>query len=153
MAAYTPVMRTHEGNRPDLNCQFDYDEETLEHFKRMVAIHVRLKPYFQLLNAENAIAGMPFMRSLYTHYPTDKTKNIQYEYLLGSDLLISPVLNAGEYEHDVFLPEDEWIFLWDEKPYNGGNYKVLSPLGKPPVFVRTNSKYREMLLKMKEDAE
>lgn len=153
MAAYTPVMRTHEGNRPDLNCQFDYDEDTLEHFRKMVAIHVRLKPYFQILNEENATTGLPFMRSLYTHYPTDKTKNIQTEYLLGRDLLICPVLKAGENEHNVFLPEDEWIYLWDEQHYSGGTYKITSPLGKPPVFVRMKSPYREMLIRMKEDIE
>jgi len=153
MAAYTPVMRTHEGNRPDLNCQFDYDEETLEHFRRMVAIHVRLKPYFQILNEENATTGLPFMRSLYTHYPTEKTKNIQTEYLLGRDLLICPVLKAGENEQNVFLPEDEWIYLWNEQHYSGGSHTITSSLGKPPVFVRMKSPYREMLIRMKEDEE
>jgi len=34
MAAFTPVMRTHEGNRPEDNWQFDSDDETLEHLQR-----------------------------------------------------------------------------------------------------------------------
>ena len=35
MAAFTPVMRTHEGNRPRDNLQIDQDPEVLAHFARM----------------------------------------------------------------------------------------------------------------------
>jgi len=151
LAAFTPVMRSHEGNRPDLNCQFDCDDEALEHLKKMVNIHVNLKPYLQILNEENANTGVPFMRSLYTHYPSEETKNIQDEFLLGPDLLISPVLKPDENVHEVFLPEDEWIYLWDETLFKGGKHLIASPMGTPPVFIRKGSNYKELLLKIKEE--
>jgi len=151
LAAFTPVMRSHEGNRPDLNCQFDCDDEALEHLKKMVNIHVNLKPYLQILNEKNANTGVPFMRSLYTHYPSEETKNIQDEFLLGPDLLISPVLKPDENVHEVFLPEDEWIYLWDETLFKGGKHLIASPMGTPPVFIRKGSNYKELLLKIKEE--
>lgn len=149
-AAFTPIMRTHEGNQPDLNCQFDFDDETLEHLSNMVSLHVKLKPYLKTLSRENSETGLPFMRSLYTHYPSQETKDIQYEYLLGRDMLVSPVIKEGETEHTVFLPNDEWIYLWDETTFNGGTHIIHSPLGKVPVFIRKDSQYKETLLKIKE---
>ncbi|CAF4629741.1 unnamed protein product, partial [Rotaria magnacalcarata] len=45
MATFNIVMRTHEGNRPDSNAQFDNDEICLAFFARMSRIHAHLKPY------------------------------------------------------------------------------------------------------------
>jgi len=150
LAAFTPVMRTHEGNRPEINCQFDFDDEALDHLATMVSIHVNLKPYLQKLNEENSRSGIPFMRSLYTHYPTEDTKDIQYEFLLGRDILVSPVIKPSEEKHEVFLPDDEWIDLWDENEYKGGVHTIASPIGKPPVFIRKKSQFKTELLTIKE---
>jgi len=150
LAAFTPVMRTHEGNRPEINCQFDFDDEALDHLATMVSIHVNLKPYLQKLNEENSKSGIPFMRNLYTNYPTEDTKDIQYEYLLGRDILVSPVIKPGEENHEVFLPDDVWIDLWDEKEYRGGVHTIASPIGKPPVFIRKKSQFKTELLTIKE---
>jgi len=103
-----------------------------------------------MLNEENSKSGIPFMRSLYTHYPCEETKNIQYEFLLGRDILMSPVIKPGEDSHEVFLPDDDWIHLWDESEYKGGVYTIASPIGKPPVFIRKKSQYKNTLLKIKE---
>ena len=37
-SAFTPMMRTHEGNRPGDNWQFDGDAETIAHFARMTTV-------------------------------------------------------------------------------------------------------------------
>ena len=69
MAAFTPVMRTHEGNRPGDNHQFDSDEETLEHLAAMTKLYTHLKPYMQAAVAENTNKGRdsnPRYVSVYT---------------------------------------------------------------------------------------
>ena len=48
-AAFTPIMRTHEGNRPDSNWQFDSDEETVFLFRRMTKCFTMLGPYLKLI--------------------------------------------------------------------------------------------------------
>lgn len=45
-AAFTLIMRNHEGNSPEVNWHLNSDRETLLHFARMSKIHVYLKPYF-----------------------------------------------------------------------------------------------------------
>lgn len=53
-SAFTPMMRTHEGNRPGDNWQFDGDAETIAHFARMTTIFTTLKPYIKQAVAQNA---------------------------------------------------------------------------------------------------
>ncbi|RFB12074.1 alpha-glucosidase [Bacillus sp. HNG] len=149
MGAFTPVMRTHEGNRPDDCFQFDGDEETLEHFARMSNIYVALAPYTKELVATNSKMGTPVQRPLFMHYEQDETAyDIQYQYLYGSDLLVAPVHQEGKKEWEVYLPSDEWVHIWTGKEYNGGYITVDAPVGYPPVFYRKNSSRAELFTKI-----
>ncbi|RBW67368.1 alpha-glucosidase [Bacillus taeanensis] len=145
MGAFTPVMRTHEGNRPDDCFQFDGDEETLEHFARMTNVYVKLAPYTKELVKMNAESGLPVQRPLFMHYEEDeKSYDIQYQYLYGSDLLVAPVYEEKKEKWSVYLPEDEWVHLWTGEEYNGGGVEVDVPLGYPAVFYRKNSVFAKL---------
>ncbi len=95
-SAFTPMMRTHEGNRPGDNWQFDGDAETIAHFARMTTVFTTLKPYLKQAVAQNAATGLPVMRPLFLHYENDAaTYTLKYQYLLGQDLLVAPVHEQG----------------------------------------------------------
>lgn len=142
--AFTPLMRTHEGNRPGDNWQFDHDEETIEAIKVMTNVHVSLKPYLVDLVAENANSGTPVMRPLFLHYDELQFYSMKDQYLLGPDMLVAPILEEGASKRDVVLPEGEWIHLFTKKPYQGGTYTVEAPLLQPPVFYRKGSNYTQV---------
>ncbi|MBY6036931.1 alpha-glucosidase [Fictibacillus nanhaiensis] len=145
MAAFTPVMRTHEGNRPNDCFQFDGDEETLHHFARMTDIYVNLAPYTKKIVKENAEKGTPVQRPLFMHYEDDAIAyDIQYQYLYGRDMLVAPVYEEGATHWKVYLPEDEWVHLWTGEEYQGGYVEVHAPVGEPPVFYRKNSRDKEL---------
>src|SRR5690606_35845274 len=71
MAAFTPVMRSHEGNRPRDNLQIDQDGEVLAHFARMTRIYVHLVPYLKSLVNEATTRGLPAQRPLFLHFEDD----------------------------------------------------------------------------------
>nr|WP_258313549.1 alpha-glucosidase [Paenibacillus sp. tmac-D7] len=145
MGAFTPVMRTHEGNRPYDCWQFDSDDETLEHLARMTEIYTLLSPYTKAMVKINAELGIPVQRPLFMHYEEDeRSYDIQYQYLYGPDLLVAPVHQEHETSWTVYLPEDEWVHLWSGAKYTGGFIQVEAPLGKPPVFYREHSSYKEL---------
>lgn len=151
MAAFTPIMRTHEGNRPDDNWQFDSDDETLYHFAKMSIVYTTLAPYTKAIVKENSEKGIPVQRPLFMHYEYDKKAySIKYEYLYGRDLLIAPVYESDKVKWKVYLPEEQWIHLWTGKEYSGGEYEVEVPLGQPAVFYRKNSQYIEIFKKVGE---
>lgn len=144
-SAFTPIMRTHEGNRPYDCHQFDTDDETLMHLVKMVDVFVALKPYIRNVMEEYTTTGIPAQRPIFMHYEEDeKAYDIRYEYLLGKDILVAPVLDEDVSEWDVYLPKDEWIHLWTGKQYNGGDIKISAPIGKPPVFYRKKSEYKTL---------
>lgn len=150
MNAFSPLFRSHEGNRPNDNVQFDADGELLSHFAVFSRIHAALSPYLRALMEENALHGTPLMRPLFYHYSEPECFNEGYSYLLGRDLLVAPVIKEGAISRRVFLPNDSWIHLFTEAEYSGGVYDIPAPIGTPPVFVRKNSPRCRELLSIKE---
>lgn len=149
MAAFTPFMRTHEGNRPKENFQFWEDEATLAHFARMAKIFVALAPYTRRLAREAATRGVPLQRALFLHFEHDPAcYAIQDQYLYGENLLVAPVHAAGHTTWEPYLPAGaEWIHLWSGHRWPGGQrVKVAAPIGQPPVFVRAHTPDEAALL-------
>lgn len=147
MAAFTPVMRTHEGNRPRDNLQIDQDETVLRHFARMTRIYRHLAPYLRALSQQASARGWPVQRPLFVHFEHDvHAYDIQDQYLYGPDLLIAPVHAAGAQEWSAYLPQgEEWEHLWSGRRWGGGRrVSVPAPLGEPPVFVRIGSPHHEL---------
>ncbi|URQ60750.1 alpha-glucosidase [Pantoea alhagi] len=142
-SAFTPMMRTHEGNRPGDNWQFDSDAETIAHFARMTTLFTSLKPYIKQAVAQNARTGLPVMRPLFLHYEDDAyTYTLKYQYLFGRDLLVAPVYEEGCQKWTLYLPQDSWINVWTGEQHNGGGeLTVDAPIGKPPVFYRADSEW------------
>jgi len=140
LSAFSAVMRTHEGNRPDANWQFNSDQETLAHFARMSKVHVKLKPYLRAMLDEYQKKGLPLLRHLWLHYPQDRNVlPLKYQYLCGRDLLVAPVYRRGCNNLGFYLPEDHWIHLWSGQTYSSGRQQVETPLGEPAVFYRAES--------------
>jgi len=147
MAAFTPVMRTHEGNRPRDNLQIDQDETVLRHFARMTRIYRHLAPYLRALSQQASARGWPVQRPLFLHFEHDEhAYEIQDQYLYGPDLLIAPVHTAGAQEWSAYLPQgEEWEHLWSGRRWEGGRrVSVPAPLGEPPVFVRIGSPHHAL---------
>ena len=149
MNAFSPLMRGHEGLNPDINVQFDADDDILEFSSKMSRIHVALKPYLKEAVKKNAKEGVGVVRPLFFYYDEKEAYNNGYEYLLGRDILVAPVMRPNANKRKVYLPEDEWIHLWSQKEYKGGVYEIDAPYGQIPVFVRKNaqSNVLEQLLK------
>ncbi|MFW5399873.1 alpha-glucosidase [Yersinia sp. 1252 StPb PI] len=149
--AFTPLMRTHEGNRPDDNWQFDSDVETIRQFARMTQVFTTLKPYIKQAVALNSQSGLPVMRPLFLHYENDAhTYGLKYQYLFGRDLLVAPVYEEGRTDWTLYLPSDNWINLWTGESHCGGaDVTVAAPMGQPPVFYRASSEWAELFASLR----
>ncbi|MBR2671769.1 MAG: alpha-glucosidase [Oscillospiraceae bacterium] len=141
MCAFSPLLRSHEGNQPTRNVQFDADDELLKHLARMTDVHIALKNYLKLCIADDIARGTPVMRPLFYHYDEEPAYTEMYEYLLGRDILVAPVIEEGALRRTVYLPDDEWVHLFTGDEFGGGTHTVESPIGYPPVFIRKASTY------------
>lgn len=145
-ACFTPVMRTHEGNRPDSNIQIYSDDEMIRDAARLTRMHTALLPYLRECVRENAEEGMPVMRPLFMAEPecAEAYKRELYSYMLGGDMVVCPVVEQGAFTRSVWLPAGEWVHLWSGETFTRGSHTVGAPMGDPPVFYRAESKYAEL---------
>lgn len=145
LGAFSPVMRTHEGNRPDDNLQIDSTPELIAGFVRWSRIHAALAPYARHLVAEAQSTGLPAQRALFLHYPDDReTFTLQDQFLYGPDLIVAPVIEAGAAMRRVYLPGgggQAWRHVWTGQDFGPGWHDISAPLGEPPVFYRSESSF------------
>jgi alpha-glucosidase (family GH31 glycosyl hydrolase) len=145
LGAFTTVYRTHEGNIPEVNHQICSDMETLTHFARFAKVYTAWKPYRIELVKEASETGLPVVRHPFIHYPNDpEVPALNYQYMLGSELMVAPVLDPGADAVKVYLPAGKWLHLWTGNRYGStqrGVYETVSaPIGEPGVFYKEGSK-------------
>ncbi|KAB2046814.1 hypothetical protein ES319_A13G001600v1 [Gossypium barbadense] len=152
--AFTIVFRTHEGNKPWCNSQFYSNDKTLSHFARFAKVYKAWKFYRVELVKEAAQKGSPVCRHLFLHYPNDeRVQSLSYEqFLVGSEILVVPVLHKGKKNVKVHFPVGEtcsWQHIWTGKTYQkqGCQAWVEAPLGYPAVFVKVGSIVGETFLR------
>ena len=154
LAAFTVVFRTHEGNRPEVNHQIYSDGETLRHFSRFAEVYAAWEPYRKELVREAAASGLPVVRHPLVHYHEDpEVYDLSYQFMVGPELMVAPVLDPGEDSVEVYLPAGRWVHLWTGNVHGSlerGVYETIrAPIGEPAVFYREGSeagrRFREEL--------
>jgi len=152
LAAFAPVMRSHEGNRPDDNLQYDSTPELLACFAGWSRVHAHLAPYVRHLCDEAVATGLPVQRAMFLHYPDDASLwTTQDQYLYGADLLVAPVIEEGAIERNVLLPgQAPWRHCWTGEDFAPGVHAVPAPIGQPPVFYRPDSAFAPLFAGLKE---
>jgi alpha-glucosidase len=151
LGAFSPVMRSHEGNRPDDNLQIDSSPQLLAQFARMSRVHKALAPYVRHLSDEAAATGLPVQRPLFLHYFEEALFAVQDQYLYGADMLVAPVVEADAAARDVILPGDTpWRHLWTGKDFAPGTHTIPAPYGEPPVFYLPASPFAPLFARVRE---
>ncbi|MEM9861914.1 MAG: TIM-barrel domain-containing protein [Myxococcota bacterium] len=137
LGAFTPIMRTHEGDRRDENWSWESDAETTAHFRRFARVHDALFAEIRALADRAQVDSHPMVEHLMLAFPNDRESwNIDDQYLLG-DLLVAPVTEEGATTREVYLPEGTWFHVWTGEEF-AGNQRITidAPIGSPPVFNR-----------------
>jgi alpha-glucosidase len=148
--AFTAVMRTMEGAAPEITPQFDSSPEMLAQMARFAKVYKGLAPYRKALVAEAAARGYPVVRHLFLHYPNDpNTHALKYQFLLGPDLMVTPVLDKGRDTVDVYFPMgSQWTDLWTGAAVGqeGEWMEAPAPLSKPAVFLRKGAPAAQQII-------
>jgi alpha-D-xyloside xylohydrolase len=134
MGCFTVNMQTHGTvTRP-----YDFAPAIVDIYRLYTEIHYALVPYLREQAASCCETGLPLTRHLVLDWPLDRTAwDCEDEYLLGSSLLVAPVLDNGE-ARDVYLPAGRWESLFGRETFHGPRTLrgFAAPLDRIPVFVR-----------------
>jgi len=143
-AAYQPFFRAHAHIDSKRREPWLFGEEATGHIRNAIVGRYAILPYLYTLFHESSFDGTPVMRPLFVEYPEDtNTYEIQDSFLLGSDLLVTPVTEQGLQNISIYLPNREGELWYDQNSYEryvgGQTITVPTPLSYIPVFQRGGS--------------
>jgi sulfoquinovosidase len=140
--AMTSIMRDHLWNYGKANIRIWTDSSTLQFFKKYATLHEALKDYLYQTAKESTHTGVPVMRHLMLEYPNDTTTyHLEYEYMLGNDILVAPVVEEHATKEKIYLPEGKWKYYWTNKIYDGNVWiNVDAPFSEIPFFINQDAK-------------
>jgi alpha-glucosidase (family GH31 glycosyl hydrolase) len=85
------------------------DQKHLADCLAMVALRKRMGPEIVALAQAAARSGEPIMRPLAYDFPDGGYEAIHDQFLLGSTILVAPVLQRGAARRAIVFPPERWI--------------------------------------------
>lgn len=106
--------------------------------RRALVVRYRLLPYLYTLFYNAHIGGGTVIRSLAHNFPRDQTTwSIDTQFMWGQAFMITPVLQQGRTELDVYFPEGRWYdFYTGQAMDTASSFKVVpAPHDVIPLYV------------------
>ena len=140
-AVFVPFFRNHSAMGTRRQEPWQFDKTTIDAVRKTVKLRYRFIPYIYDLAHECEKTGAPIVRPLVYEYPADRhVRNISDEYMLGSFVLVAPVIAPGKEAREVYLPDGDWYDYYTGEKYSGGRYILAdAPLDKVPVFIKAGA--------------
>ncbi len=110
--------------------------EALQCIKNAEKLHNKFSDTILKLVNDAYENGEPIMRNLEYNYPHKGYHDILDTFMLGTDILVAPVIVKGMTTREVHLPEGEWEGF-DGKIYTGGTtVSIPVTLNDLPYFIK-----------------
>ncbi|XP_054713957.1 LOW QUALITY PROTEIN: neutral alpha-glucosidase AB-like [Uloborus diversus] len=138
--AYQPFFRAHSHHETKRREPWLFEGEYRTAIRDAIRARYPLLPLWYTLFYENERTGVPPMRPVWMEFPTETiTFDMNDEYIIGSCLLVRPVLEESVVNVNVYFPgtNEVWYDIITHEKYDGGqSVSVSAPLSKIPVYQR-----------------
>ncbi|ODM93071.1 Maltase-glucoamylase, intestinal [Orchesella cincta] len=133
LGAFYPFSRNHNG--------IDYVDQDpgawgaaiAESSKNALLVRYTLLPYLYTLFFRSVTEGNTVARALWHQFPADPaTRNIDRQFMWGSGLLVTPVLDEGAVSVDGYFPDARFFNYFDgsEQSSRGESLTIPTPMDK-----------------------
>lgn len=160
-ATFSPILRMHGDRLPHTKTDigdhkaymatgaaneiWSYGLKVEKILTKYLEIRELLKDYLYELIKEANQFGYPIMRPLFYEFESDENSWCdENSYMLGSDILVSPITEYRHRYKNIYLPKDsDWLNIFNNKVYRGGKtYQIPASLETIPVFIKSESKQK-----------
>ncbi len=138
--AFSPIARIHCTAQRTRYPWF-YGRDTKQIVGEFFRLRYRLLPTIYAAAHEAHRSGLPLLRRCDLEWPQVPEAKDSTQYLFGDDLLVAPIMQAGDLQgtaaRNVWIPEGEWTDAWSGKTHIGpARIEIACPLEQCPLFVR-----------------
>lgn len=102
----------------------------------MAKLHEKYGDYFLRLAREASQTGEPIVKPMAYAFPGQGYEMVKDQFVLGSDIIVAPVVWQGARERSVYLPEGDWRAEDGTVYQGGGSIRIDVPLERLPYFKR-----------------
>ena len=138
---FQPIYRPHAQEEVPSEPVFR-EEKTKQLAKQSIELRYKLLPYNYTLAFENNQTGTPLMRPLFFGEPENQEQLINAStYLWGHDFLVTPIVNPGVKEKEVYFPKNNvWFDFYSDEQFDGGQTKsIATKENSIPTYVRAGA--------------
>lgn len=142
VAAFAPFCRNHGAIDQYDHEPWRYGAPYEASVRGSLQLRYRLLPFLYTTLEEAHRTGVPLFRPLLLEFQDDESAlNLDDQFMVGSALLVAPVLHAGERARDVYLPAGRWYDYWSGAAIDSpaSLHRTEAPLDRMPLFVRGGS--------------
>ncbi len=141
VGVFSPLCRNHSGKGQIYQEPWQFDEATLNIYRKYVELRYKLLPYIYDCFYDMSVTGLPVFKPLVLNYEQDSNVwEMNDEFMVGERILVAPVVTQGVKSRMVYLPEGEWIDYETGQNITGGKYFIRStPLESCPIYVKAGT--------------
>lgn len=111
--------------------------------RNAIALRYRLLPYLYTLFWRASADDEPMLRPTFLDHEHDEATFAETDdFMLGQDVLVASVVEAGQRQREVYLPANEqgWYDFYQGQWYSGGQTITLdAPLERLPLIIRAGA--------------
>lgn len=143
MGLFLPMFRSHGTDTPREIWNFGKaGEKYYDAIEYTIKLRYRLMPYIYSLAGQVNALDRQMIEPLYFQFKNDEiARNCDFQFMLGKELLICPVTEAGVDTWRCYLPDGEiWYDFETGESYKGGQWiEKTVDINHIPVFVKAGS--------------
>lgn len=138
---FVPLFRNHSEMGTRYQEPWAFDRQTLDIYRDYLNLRYRFIPYLYDQLRHETESGLPVMRPLVLNYDQDPAVcQINDEYMVGTSILVAPIVNQGSTQRLVYLPAGKWLDFWNNAEYSGQQtIMVNAPIDKLPLFIKKDT--------------
>ncbi|MDO4903764.1 MAG: glycoside hydrolase family 31 protein [Limosilactobacillus sp.] len=138
---FAPLFRNHGQMGTRFQEPWSFDRKTLDIYRDYLNLRYRFVPFLYDQMRHQTESGLPVMRPLVLNYEKDpEVRKINDEYMVGTSILVAPVVNPGETKRLVYLPAGQWLDFWNNAEYSGKQSIIANaPIEKLPIFIKKDT--------------
>ncbi|CAN8010658.1 unnamed protein product, partial [Ixodes pacificus] len=144
LGAFYPLSRNHNDRGPAEQDPAAFSTRAVKVIRAALHVRYSLLPYLYTLFYEAHRNGTPVVRPLFFEFAEEPhTYGIDKQFMWGSSLLVSPILEENQTYMSFYVPRGLWYNYYTNAPFpSTGEYMILDDVTlstKTPLYVRAGS--------------